>query len=37
VDVSFSLVRLALEPVKGSLEVAPTTDKGRVAAVRIPV
>ena len=37
VDVSFSLVRLALEPVKGILEVTPTVDHGRVATVRIPV
>ncbi len=37
VDVSFSLVRLALEPVKGTLEVTPASETGRVAVVQIPL
>jgi hypothetical protein len=37
VDVSFSLVRLAIEPVKGRLDVSAAEGLGRVAAIRVPV
>ena len=37
VDVSFSLVRLAIEPVKGRMEVSAAEGLGRVVAIRVPL